>query len=597
MATYYTKCGRTFEKSSTAVTTGYRMADDDIQCHGDGAGQAQCPFRMDVKEGWPPVHKCWECRAGSQPPNHTTEWTGSLTDKNSIQIHSLDVALMEEIMSYCEAHPALGAAYNTDHLKDCRRTVAVHCLSNKTGIAAKKELIAKFFPEKAGGETKCEESQTNSGSGSCAPGIATGSVTSNADKKIAMTARDTNDTEEGKKLISENQKCIKNKKDCQYYCSHNDGCMLMLMTGRALENSMKQFGNCNCSVYVEKEEEVFSSGNQEISDENNSFLPENISKTEEIVTFDYSTVDEETGTFLQEKARKIMEIRFKSAVTIGFELKEAQEKLASHNRGTFISWSESLGLKKSSVYNYINAYNWVVQNLDNIEDINSIQQSLLFAVSKPSAPAELQQAVLTGDIKTHKEYKELEQKLKETEFRYDAVQKSYKRLEEVNNDHYNRQVAAEKEVQKLKTESRNIYEAYQKDLKTLHQQIDQARQDSDKVRVLELQNEIADLRQQLKDKPIEVQAARVVEKVPYDVQIFMNNADETMLRMQSFAKVNQILEMTVGISRTDMENWAIAMNNRIAVDDGTESDKLELLAMAIQSLQDMMDDYESRRCE
>ena len=131
MGDYFTKCGRKFEKSSASVTTGYRMAEDDIQCHGDGAGQAPCPFRMDVQEGWPPVHKCWECRAGSKPPNHTTEWTGSLTDKNTIQIHSLDVALMEQIIVYCEAHPALAASYNVDHLDDCRRSISISCSGNK----------------------------------------------------------------------------------------------------------------------------------------------------------------------------------------------------------------------------------------------------------------------------------------------------------------------------------------------------------------------------------------------------------------------------------------------------------------------------------
>ena len=131
MSNYYTKCGREFQKSSTSVTTGYRMADDDIQCHGNGSGQAPCPFRVEVKEGWPQVHKCWECRAGSQPPNHATEWTGSLMDKNSIQIHSLDVALMEQIIVYCEAHPALAASYNIDHLDDCRRSISISCSGNK----------------------------------------------------------------------------------------------------------------------------------------------------------------------------------------------------------------------------------------------------------------------------------------------------------------------------------------------------------------------------------------------------------------------------------------------------------------------------------
>ena len=143
---YYTKCGRKFEKNSTAVVTGYELGED-------GRGKlidrtcAKCPWPVEVKDGWPLVHKRWECRAGSQPPNHETTWRGSLDDKNTIQIDSLDHGLMEEIRQYCIAHPGLGARYTADCMADCRRTLSVSCSQNKKGIAAKKELIEKFFPE------------------------------------------------------------------------------------------------------------------------------------------------------------------------------------------------------------------------------------------------------------------------------------------------------------------------------------------------------------------------------------------------------------------------------------------------------------------
>jgi hypothetical protein len=157
--TYYTKCGRQFKKNSTATVTGCEIdlrEDSTIsevyQILKKEAREAlaecvDCPFKVSVKEGWPPVHKKWECRAGSEPPNHTTEWDGSLEDKNTLSIHSLDNQLMEEIREYCKNHPDLGADYNVDHKADCRRTLSISCSSNKKGIAAKKELIEKFFPE------------------------------------------------------------------------------------------------------------------------------------------------------------------------------------------------------------------------------------------------------------------------------------------------------------------------------------------------------------------------------------------------------------------------------------------------------------------
>ena len=151
--TYWTKCGREFQKNSTAVVTGYEIKDEvaysgDIRPAGrivDNQCRA-CPFVVSVKEGWPPVHKRYECRAGSEKPNHTTEWTGSLEDKNTIQIHSLDHQLLEKIKDFCENHSDLGAGYNADHMADCRRTLAISCSSNKKGIAAKRELVEKFFP-------------------------------------------------------------------------------------------------------------------------------------------------------------------------------------------------------------------------------------------------------------------------------------------------------------------------------------------------------------------------------------------------------------------------------------------------------------------
>lgn len=138
--TYYTKCGRQFEKSSTAVVTGYTIDENDKEC-------ADCPFQVDVKEGWPPVHKRWECRAGSEKPNHTNDWVGSIEDKNTVGINSLDNNFLESIIEYCKEQADVSANYNADHLADCRRTLTIICNANKKGIAAKKALIEKFFSE------------------------------------------------------------------------------------------------------------------------------------------------------------------------------------------------------------------------------------------------------------------------------------------------------------------------------------------------------------------------------------------------------------------------------------------------------------------
>ena len=53
--------------------------------------------------------------------------------------------------------------------------------------------------------------------------------------------------------------------------------------------------------------------------------------------------------------------------------------------------------------------------MDNRELIESLPDALTYEISKPSADPDLQQKVLNGDIKSHKEYKELQAKLRRQE--------------------------------------------------------------------------------------------------------------------------------------------------------------------------------------
>lgn len=396
MKTYYTKCGRQFKKSSTAEVTGYHidlredetisevyqilkkgMLDNLQTC-------VKCPFRVKVTKGWPPQFDRWECRAGSEPPNHKTEWAGSLDDKNTIRIHSLDHSFMEEIRQFCVDHPELGASYLADNMADCRRTLSISCSANKKGIAAKKELIKKFFPDKERTPVKAV----------------------------------------GKAMGIENYK-------------------------RGILSGLEKMKNNNI-------EERAVSGNTVLD----------IVDSKEIQPFNYSTVDEGTACFLQDKANRIIEIRIKSVMALGKEFKEAQERLASHdkNKGTFQAWVKSLGFDPKTAYNYINGFMYVMENFHNIEDAEKMQPSLLFAISKPSAPKELQEAAISGDITTHKQYKELEEKLKaaqkealeakakaETERNaWQRINESYNRLEKKNHEHYEKARELEKELKAAK---------------------------------------------------------------------------------------------------------------------------------------------------
>lgn len=130
--------------------------------------------------------------------------------------------------------------------------------------------------------------------------------------------------------------------------------------------------------------------------------------------FDYSIMDKDTANMLQAKAFKINQITSKSAFEIGKELYEAQSELAVKGYGGFESWYKSLGFKKTESYQYINHYKFVSSESEQakIEMFESLPKSLQVEVSKPSANSVVNEALFNGDIKKHKEYLELEKKLK-----------------------------------------------------------------------------------------------------------------------------------------------------------------------------------------
>ena len=135
--------------------------------------------------------------------------------------------------------------------------------------------------------------------------------------------------------------------------------------------------------------------------------------------FDYSLVDFETQEFLQERSNIIYGIQSKSTYEIGKQLVKAQEVLAKKRYGCFEEWYRSLGFRKTKAYEYINHYNFIRSQSEqlNVETFKGLPKKLQSEMSKPSANPELNQKVFDGDITTHKEFKELERKLKESEER------------------------------------------------------------------------------------------------------------------------------------------------------------------------------------
>ena len=148
--------------------------------------------------------------------------------------------------------------------------------------------------------------------------------------------------------------------------------------------------------------------------------------------FDYSVLDATTKEFLEERANIIYGIQSKSAYEIGKQLARAQEKLSQNRYGCFEEWYRSLGFKTTKAYEYINHFKFISSQSEelNIKKFEELPLKLQAEISKPSAIPEVNQAVFDGDVTTHKEYKELERRLKLKDQALEAVKGELERVKQ-----------------------------------------------------------------------------------------------------------------------------------------------------------------------
>lgn len=143
------------------------------------------------------------------------------------------------------------------------------------------------------------------------------------------------------------------------------------------------------------------------------------------VEFDYSGLDAQTVTDLHlaeqmyTSGRKLAEMGLRRmadgvsiahdalCVTIATKCRNGKGAFSDSEK-TFGSWCESVGLNRKAAERLLQ----VAKLFDNSSPeqqkiLDSLSPSLLYAAAKPTAPADLVQAVKSGDITTHKQYQEL----------------------------------------------------------------------------------------------------------------------------------------------------------------------------------------------
>lgn len=137
--------------------------------------------------------------------------------------------------------------------------------------------------------------------------------------------------------------------------------------------------------------------------------------------FDYSGMDVPTRDTLRWAEKEIRDsrrdyiARLAQAVSIahgalcpGVVQNLDNSKHGNRGEETFTNWCASVGIKRSTAYNLLQVQALLSgSTTEEQATLEAASPSLLYAAAKPSAPADLVQAVKDGDITTNKQYQDL----------------------------------------------------------------------------------------------------------------------------------------------------------------------------------------------
>lgn len=161
--------------------------------------------------------------------------------------------------------------------------------------------------------------------------------------------------------------------------------------------------------------------------------------------FDYSGLDAQTVTDLHlaeqmyTSGRKLTEMglrRMADGVSIAHDALVANcdnSKYGKRGEDTFRRWCASMSISKDAAYRLLQVSALFDSSSPRQQQVlEELSPSLLYAAAKPSAPANLVQAVKDGDITTHKQYQDLLAQLKTAESARDAALADVNVLHEQN---------------------------------------------------------------------------------------------------------------------------------------------------------------------
>ena len=395
MTTYLCKCGRRVKKSTDASTTGNRLSGyaPGHECWG-------CPYAMPYGDfQWDESARTvsretrgYECRM-SKTLTYASEFAGSIKDKCTCRVHSLDFDFLSQVSAWIkDTYPdrEIFGSFSkdiraSDYESDGRYCLTITCTQNLKGVAAKRELFGQFFnPDGSRKDmTPQQEMEKILADIKKAKEILSCAPAQNADAAVTTAENAVPTATAATPTISESG------------------------ADASASTPATSLQNCESAPAA-------SAGGSSAP------IPS--------PGFDFGA-DDETNALLLQDAQTFITGNMARIMAA----KHAHDLCANNKNGTWGKWCDVVGISRDTGDNMVH----IAERFGNIQiegkpifDVQPLK--LLYAVAKPSAPAELVEQVKTGDITTYKEYQELLAQVREKDAHLEAAYADINGLTEQN---------------------------------------------------------------------------------------------------------------------------------------------------------------------
>lgn len=432
MSTYICKCGRRVQKSSNADNTRNRL-----EGYGPGHECYGCPYVLswgnyewnEEAKNLEQKTKGYECRM-SKTLSYASQFIGSTKDKCTCSVFSLDFDFLEQISAWVKdtfPQGELTGGFSrdeirpTDYSHNGRYCCTFVCAANKKGISAKAALLARFFNPDGSrkGMTPQQEMEKILADIKKAKEILSCAPVQNAD--AAVTTAETAAPNAATETLTTSE-------------SEEDASALTPVTS---------LQNCESAPAASADGSSVSTAGA-MQDKPLTFIRE-----DKCPGFDYSGLPEQTVATLHLAENGYLhgkKLAEKGLVYMGDNIALAHDALCGvvaqcdnsgdgacrnlrrahnnqHSDDTFRAWCVSIGITKDTAYRLLQVAALMDHSSPRQQKVlKELSPSLLYAVAKPNAPAELVTQVKSGDITTHKQYQEALAQIKAEKERADAAE-------------------------------------------------------------------------------------------------------------------------------------------------------------------------------